>query len=146
MANPTLTLGSAATGMNPWVMGGAMGLGALGDYLGGGQQRKEQKWSLGQRQKLSGMFQGQMGQGGIDPGQIAQMMAQFRQSVQPMQNQLMARMGQMGTGMGNGEMGRMFNNQMAPMLAGFQGQLGMQDAQMKQSHDMNLRQLLAGLV
>ena len=146
MQNQIAQIGKGGGGMNPYVMGGAMGLGAIGDYIGGGQQREAQKWSLGQRQKLSNQYQGQMGQGGIDPGMMAQLMALFQQSVKPMQGQLMSRMGQMGTGMGSGEMGRMFNNQMAPMLAGYQGQLGMQNVQMKQDYDMNLRRLLAGLV
>ena len=146
MASNTATIGTAAVaGMNPWLMAGATGLGALGDWLGGGQERKEQKWSLGQRQRLSSMFQGQMGQGGINPQLMQQLLARFRQSTQPTMDTLGAQAAQYGTGMGSGSTTRMFGNTMLPLLAGYQGQLGLQDVQMRQSHDDNLRRLLAGL-
>lgn len=131
--------------MLPIIGGLAGAAGSYADWKAGETGRDAQKWSLGQRQDLSNMFQGQMGQGGINPQLMQQLMARFQQSTQPMQNQLSARMAQFGTGPGSGEMARMFNNQMAPMLAGYQGQLGMQDVQMRQSHDDNIRQLLARL-
>ena len=131
--------------MLPIIGGLAGAAGAYADWKAGETGRDAQKWSLGQRQNLSEMFQGQTKQDVLSPEFIRQLMARFQQSTQPTMDKLGAQAAQFGTGPGSGEITRMFGNTMLPLIAGQRANLDMFNVNATQDRNMGIRQLLARL-
>lgn len=127
--------------------GGGSALSALGNWIGGGQQRKEQEWSHGQRKDLYNLLRwhtyGKQGPV-ISPQQMSRMQGQWRQSMQPgFADALWG--ASRHAGMSSPQTWNMYMKQRMPLEAGFMQALMQQNIGMTQQRDQNLLRLMAGL-
>lgn len=132
---------------NPYIAGGAAGIGALGDYAAGGQQRAQSRWGFGQRKDLYDMLRwktyGKQGDV-IDPAKMTQLLSLFKQGMQPQMDKMTWQTGRQ-TGLSSPESQRMMMSQLMPLLAQFQGGLMQQNIGMTEQRDEGLRRLMAQL-
>ena len=126
--------------------GGGQALGSLGDWLGGGDQRKHMRQQMSRQTDLYNLFRygGQLGQDVISPRLMQQMLSNYRQMMGPqMANQLWG--ASRHAGLSSPQTWRMFMQQWLPQQAGFANQLGMQNIGLTQQRDAGIRSLLARL-
>jgi len=123
---------------------GAIGLGGIFDYLGGGDQRKYEQWMRQHQQQMSGQLQGELNNPAISQGQINQFIPLLQKSLAPQINSLAGRLSNrvgLDSGAAQGEIGRQSAGSLYQMLGGFQQQAAMANAEKRQ----NILRMLAGL-
>lgn len=135
MVEPTV---AATGGGSLWplaIMSGAgSALGAFGDYLGGGEQRKYEKllrqiqqWKFGAGKDLFAKLSAMLNSGTtIAPGKRASMIGKNQQAMQGDFRRIMAALGERGD-LRNPVLQRMFNQTYLPMSAEFSNKLDFAD-------------------
>lgn len=134
--------------MNPYVMGGAVGLNALMQlFAPETPEQKMAKWRMGKQPELYNQFQGQLKNQGdvINPARMMSLMSLFRQAQRPTQNAIAGGAAKF-SGMQSPETWSMINRNAAAPEAAYAGQLGEMNVQMTEQAKQNLMRLLAGMV
>lgn len=133
---------------NPWLMAAQQGLAGAAEFWGGAQQRRQDRWSFGQRRDLYDEIRWKrLGKEGpvISPQMIQQMIGRWRQSMQPAFADMSWGASRGGGGLSAPQSQRLYARERMPLEGGFIQGLMQQNIGLTQRRDQNYLQLLAQL-
>jgi len=139
-------MGGMGGGVNPYVAGGGQALSFLSDWLGGGQQRKQQSWRFGQQKDLYDKIRwGMLGRDAVSDQRVGSIRGKVRESMQPAFADMSWMAQRKGGGLSSPQASRMYAQERLPVEAGISADLQKWQTETNIRSEEGLLQLLAML-
>ena len=137
--------GAGAAAANPYLAGGAAFAEGVGNYIGGEEDRKRDRWRFGQQKDFYDKLR--WGKRGpvISRAEQNISMAQLMQSLGPLIARLKFDAGRL-SGISSPEAHRQITSQTLPIVAGETANIQRENRQMTFAREQNMRHIMASLV
>jgi hypothetical protein len=139
-------MGQMGGGVNPYMAAGGDVLGYLADYLGGGEQRKQERWRFGQQKDLYDDIRwNRLGRDAVSDQKVGNIRSNIRESMQPAFADMNWMAQRKGGGLSSPQSSRMYAQARLPVEAGISADLQKWQTETNIRSEEGLLQLLAML-